>query len=314
MIYIPREMGYAWLTRNSTHHCVITNVNNHSFSCPFNCIGREKGQIFGFQRIFIGVFCISWLRLGFSCQRWVVHLETSGLNDSHISWHPVSKLDLNYITNSQLLCLQCDLFSLSNADCILRDHVLEWFHDFRGFGLLVVGEDTGHNDNDGQHNAKVEIIIWWLLQCISLKHKLTITAHLKNCISTNLNGICNEAKNCSHPEKQWEAPKEILAKLDPLWSGWRRGQSIGAIPFQVGLGLFCSETAQRVSVVTFVEFIDGDLVDIELQLLLEIVQVIVLACEGRKKSLFKFCTEPAAGLCRLWTLNCNLLRNPFVVG
>ena len=57
------------------------------------------------------------------------HLEGSSLNDPDVSRYSVTKLDFNDITDGELISLDGDLLSFSQAKSILGHKVLEGFHD-----------------------------------------------------------------------------------------------------------------------------------------------------------------------------------------
>ena len=121
----------------------------------FDGIGGEESQVFSFEWIFIGEFGVAALGFGLSRQRRVVYLEATGLDDTNICWDTVAKFDFNDVSDADLLGLEGLLETLAYHDGILRDHVLERFHNLVTFALLVVWEDA-RNDHDGrQHNAQV---------------------------------------------------------------------------------------------------------------------------------------------------------------
>jgi len=43
-------------------------------------------------------------------------------------------------------------------------HLFERFHDECGLALLVVGEGAGNDDNHGQDDAQVKIVLWRMLE------------------------------------------------------------------------------------------------------------------------------------------------------
>ena len=76
---------------------------------------------------------------------------------------------------------------------------------------MVVGEDAGDGDNGGEHNPEVEVVIWRLLKVGGL-----------NCVG-------HKAEDGTHPQEHGEPGEEVLAELDPLRGGGRRGERVGPI-------------------------------------------------------------------------------------
>jgi hypothetical protein len=137
----------------------------------------------------------------------------------------------------------------------LRDHIFKRFHDARGFVFLVVREDASHNDDNRQDNAKVQVIIWGFL------------------IGSSLDGVGDEAKDCTKPEKHGKASKQVLAKLDPFRGGWGWGQSVQAIFLLTFKSSILGESAVQIGVEALAEFLQLHLVDVKLKLLLELVEI-----------------------------------------
>jgi len=48
------------------------------------------------------------------------YLEAVSRNDAHVSWYPVTKLDLYDVTNDQFLCVDIQFLSVTNHDSILH--------------------------------------------------------------------------------------------------------------------------------------------------------------------------------------------------
>lgn len=49
-------------------------------------------------------------------------------------------------------------------------------------------------------------------------------------LSGCLDSIGQEAEDGAEPQQDGESTKELATKLDPLWCGGRRGESIGTVP------------------------------------------------------------------------------------
>ena len=64
----------------------------------------------------------------------------------------------------------------------------------------------------------------------------------------------------------------LFEELDPLGCGRRRGESVGSVLSQGSLGLAISQAALDVGLEPLAELLDGNLVNIELQLLLQLIE------------------------------------------
>ena len=84
----------------------------------------------------MGEFIVPGLGLGLSGEGRVVDLEASGFDNTNIGGHPITKLDLDDITDGQLLGFQSQLLSVPDAQGVLGHKVLERFHNLGGLGFL----------------------------------------------------------------------------------------------------------------------------------------------------------------------------------
>ena len=94
---------------------------------------------------------------------------------------------------------------------MLRDEVLERFHNGIGFGLLVVLEDTSNDDDGGKDDTEVKIVLDGILRVDALDR------------------VGEEAENGANPEKSREATEKVSAELDPLGSRFRRSKLVVAV-------------------------------------------------------------------------------------
>ena len=158
-------------------NAILTLGNKNTF----NSIGREKGQVLRFQRIVMSLFWSPGLRLGFASQRGIVNFEITSLNDPHIRWNPISKFDLNDVTQSQFLGFQINWLAITDGKGVLRHQILEGVHNLGGFRFLVVGKDTGDHDDSSEDHTQVQIIIRRLLVVGSLANKMILKTFLPIC-------------------------------------------------------------------------------------------------------------------------------------
>ena len=126
-------------------------------SNTFDGVGGEESQILGFQRVVVGEFGRSALRLGFSSQRGVVDFELARLDDTNIGRNTVAKFDFNNITAADFLGFDCLLLAITDDEGRLGNQVLEGFHNFGALALLVVGEASGDDDDGRQYNTEVQL-------------------------------------------------------------------------------------------------------------------------------------------------------------
>lgn len=158
---------------------------------------------------------------------YVTHLEVPGFDDTDVSGDSVSELDLDDIAQHEVLGAQSQLLALTDDGGELRDHVLEGLHDLGALGLLVVREDTGHDDDGGKYNTQVKIVVGRLIA------------------GTRLDGVGDEAQDGADPQQQRKATKEIFTELDPFRSLFGRRQRVRAIALQVLLGFRVAQTLRE---------------------------------------------------------------------
>jgi len=84
-------------------------------------------------------------------------LEAVCGDNSYISWHPVSKFNVDDVSDYKLFSHDFQLMSLADNPCVLRYHALERLHDLGALRLLVVREDSGHNHHCRQDYAEVQL-------------------------------------------------------------------------------------------------------------------------------------------------------------
>ena len=123
----------------------------------FNGIGGEEGQVLGLERVVVGELGVAALRLRLAGQRRVVHLEPARLDDADIGRDAVAEFHFDDVSDADLLGLHRLLEALAHHDGVLRHHVLEGFHDFVAFALLVVREDARHHHDGRQHRTEVQL-------------------------------------------------------------------------------------------------------------------------------------------------------------
>lgn len=155
------------------------------------------------------------------------HLEVPGFDNTDVSGDSVSELHLDHVSKDQVLGAQRQLLALTDDGGELRNHVLEGLHDFGALGLLVVREDTGHDDDGGKYNTQVKIVVGRLIA------------------GTRLDGVGDEAQDGADPQQQREATEQIFTELDPFRGLFGRRQRIRAIALQVLLGFGVTQTLRE---------------------------------------------------------------------
>ncbi len=155
-----------------------------------------------------------WIRNvapGFSRQRRIIHFESSGLSNPDVRRNVVAGLDLDDVTERQLLRLHVHLLPVPDAGRELWQHVLERLDNLVGLALLVVREQAGDDDHDGQDDAQVQVVVLGVFDILGL------------------NGVGDQAEDGSGPQEKGEASKKLSDKFHPFWSCFSRGQLVWAV-------------------------------------------------------------------------------------
>lgn len=87
------------------------------------------------------------------------HLEAPRFDNTDVSGNSVSEFNLNHIAQDQVFGAQRQFLALTDDGGELRNHVLERLHDLGALRLLVVREDTSHDDDSGKYNTQVKIVV-----------------------------------------------------------------------------------------------------------------------------------------------------------
>lgn len=92
---------------------------------------------------------------------------------------------------------------------------------------MIVGENSGNDDDGGQHNAQIQIVVGRLFA------------------GARLNGVGDEAEHGADPQQHRETAKQVLAEFDPFGCLFGRGQCVRTVALQVLLGLGVTKTLRR---------------------------------------------------------------------
>lgn len=79
----------------------------------FDSVRWKEGQIFGLQRIVVSALGRSGLRLWFTSQRRVVHLEIAAREDENVGWQAVSEFHVDKVSHYQIFNFHRYLLSVS---------------------------------------------------------------------------------------------------------------------------------------------------------------------------------------------------------
>jgi len=237
---------------DSAHDSVVTASNDDTSGGTFDAVGREESKVTGFEDFNGGLFGVSGLWLGFTSQRRVVNLHRRGRDDSEISGDSVTTFDFDDVTENEFASGNSGFLAVSENESLLRDEILERFHDGIRFGFLVVLEDTSNDDDSGKDDTEVKVVFDGVLGVDALDR------------------VSEEAKNGANPEKGRETTEEISAELNPLGSGFWRSQLVVAVPLEPLFDLSVAETSAQVEVVLTSELFSCDLMLVHLDLLTEI--------------------------------------------
>lgn len=119
------------------------------------------------------------------------------------------------------------------------DHACEALHDLVRLVLLVVGEDPGDEVHEDQSDANHHVVF----------------------VDTTFFGVVdddsNEAEDGAGPEQGREAAEHDLEELDPLRGPLGRGEGVGAVPLQPGLGRLRGEAGVEVCLELLGEVVQG---------------------------------------------------------
>ena len=88
---------------------------------------------------------------------WCTYLHSAALGDAEVRGDPIAALDFHQVAQHQLLRQNAVLLPVADHGGVRGDEVLEWVHDARGLGLLVIGEAAGDNHHHGQHDPEVQL-------------------------------------------------------------------------------------------------------------------------------------------------------------
>ena len=91
-----------------------------------------------------------------------------------------------------------------------------------------------------------------------------------------MDAVGEEAKDCTNPEQTGEPREQILTELDPLRCLGRGSQSVGSISLLVGFHLSVGQSRVGVRSQPLAELADGNFVEVDVELLLQLVQILLL--------------------------------------
>lgn len=99
---------------------------------------------------------------------------------------------LNNITKHQVFSAERQFLSLTDNGSELGHHVLEGFHDLGRLAFLVVREDAGHDNDRGQYDSKVQVVISGFFNGTRLKTEKVKYARLiyDRYVSTKKSSTC----------------------------------------------------------------------------------------------------------------------------
>ena len=130
---------------DTTHDTVVANVDNHAFGSALDGEGWEESKVLCLDRVVVGELGDADLGFGLAGERGVVDLEASCLQNADVGGHAVSKLDLDDVSEGQVLSLDLDFDAVANDVREVGDQVFERLHDFRRPCLLKQDQDKTIN-------------------------------------------------------------------------------------------------------------------------------------------------------------------------
>jgi hypothetical protein len=104
-----------------------------------------KSKVSSLQRILLSVFLGSLLRLRFSGQWRIIHLEIISTDDEHISGDLVTETDVHQVTKNEFLCGDFNLFSITDNETVCRDEILIFYEKLGNrFAYILVRNERIH--------------------------------------------------------------------------------------------------------------------------------------------------------------------------
>ena len=201
-------------TRDLTHHGAVsgadddtaagTRVNDGGVEAKVGRLKRLRDDLtLGVERELRGAV----LRLGLTRERRVVNLELVRAHDANVSRHLVTVVEFDNVTRNEFPGINDDSLATADSLALLRNHILETFHNLLRLGLLQKGEGGGdHNDGEEDDTeVKVGLVLF------------------------RVDGITDKAEHTATEEQECEKVGKLQQKLDVPRSDVRRRESVLAI-------------------------------------------------------------------------------------
>lgn len=153
--------------------------------------------------------------LGFTGEGSVVDLHLGDLVQDEIGGDEIALVDVDDVAWHQKGGLDLFKLAIAHNHAHLGDEVLEIVHQVGSLGGLGVGEASGDEHDECEHASQVQIG----LVLLGL-----------------LDGVSDEAKGATEPQKQREETSLLLQEHNVSWSLLLVGKAVGATNFEEGVG------------------------------------------------------------------------------
>mmetsp|Transcript_26969 Transcript_26969/g.37367 ORF Transcript_26969/g.37367 Transcript_26969/m.37367 type:complete len:263 (-) Transcript_26969:244-1032(-) len=222
---------------NSTNDSSVTRRNDNSLSISFAAKSTIESNVCGFKRSLAFGICLweTFLRFWLSSHRGIIDFEGLCLKHPDVSWNLLTVLDLNDIANDDISCWKIgDFLSFTGNNGRCWCQLLKTLHDRISLCILVEGETSGKEYDDGQDNTKIKVVNGIVVDSIR-----------------------NETQNCSSPQEKGEKSSHMKKELDIPWKGRRGGEFIESITFKTPLCFRSAKTILDTGIVFRRNFFTG---------------------------------------------------------
>jgi len=192
----------------------VSSSEDDTLSGTTSALGSEEGDVSGLEDVLVLVLEVTEEVLGLTSEGGVVDLHLVDLEEDKIGGDVVTTLDLDEITLDELTGGEGAPLSVSADFGGLGDEVLEIIHEGGSLGGLHVGEDTGEEHDDSEHDTEVQVSLVFLVF---------------------LDGVSNETEEGTEPEEEREETSLLFEEDAIPWLGFLLGEGVFTI-LSEGLG------------------------------------------------------------------------------
>jgi len=209
---------------------VVTDLDDKTHTVTISALSSEETDVISFEDVFFLVsegFTVLHVHnaeeiVRLSGERSVVDFHFSGGEQDDIGGDVVSSLELDEITDSDVLGSNSLVLAVSDDISHLGDESLEIVHERLSGRRLVEGEASGDEHDEAEHDTQVQVGLILLLVL--------------------LNSESEETEESSEPQKQGEDTGHLSDEQAVPWDGSLVGQFVGSVLFERRKSLGLSES------------------------------------------------------------------------